>query len=79
MKIKQNETELVIDENGRPKGYLTTTEYAQKNFVGDAAVRVAIYRGRITPLRIGNRTFIAEDTPYPERRRPGRKRLEEKG
>lgn len=68
--------EVKINKRGCPEGYLTTTEYAHKNFVSASAVAQQIRRGRIDVLRIGKLVFIKEETPYPDRLQNGRKKEE---
>lgn len=57
----------IID--GRPVGYLTVQEYAQKHFVVPDVIRKKVSFGLIEPLKIGYEIWINEETPYPKDRR----------
>lgn len=60
----------VTIENGRPVGYLTSAEYAQKCGVADATIRVWMKRGKLkTVLKIGNDLWISEEEARPERKK----------
>lgn len=60
----------VTIENGRPVGYLTSAEFAQKCGVADATIRVWMKRGKLkTVLKIGNDLWISEEEVRPERKK----------
>lgn len=55
-------------ENGRPVGYLTSAEFAQKCGVNDATIRTWVKRGKLNSvLKIGSDLWIPEDEGYPVR------------
>lgn len=60
----------VIIENGRPVGYLTAAEFAQKCGVAHATIRAWMKRGKLkTVLKIGSDLWISEEEVRPERKK----------
>lgn len=67
----------VTIEDGRPVGYLTSSEFAQKCGVAEATIRVWVKREKLaTVLKIGTDLWISEDENYPIRQ--SKKRAEKK-
>lgn len=61
-------------ENGRPVGYLTSAEFAQKCGVAEATIRGWAKRMKLkTLLKIGSDLWISENEDYPERRKRTKK------
>ena len=60
---------IVEIQNGRVKGYLTTTEFAKKCAVEEGTIRAWIKRGKIDSLKIGKENWIKEDATYPNRKK----------
>ena len=57
-------------ENGRPVGYLTSAEFAQKCGVVEATIRGWVKRKKLnTLLKIGSDLWISEKEDYPERKK----------
>lgn len=60
----------VTIENGRPVGYLTSAEFAQKCGVVEATVRGWAKRKKLkTLLKIGSDLWISKSEEYPMRRK----------
>ena len=60
----------VTIENGRPVGYLTSAEFAQKCGVVEATIRGWVKRKKLkTVLKIGSDLWISESEDYPERKK----------
>lgn len=60
----------VTIENGRPVGYLTSAEFAQKCGVVEATIRGWVKRKKLkTVLKIGSDLWISESEDYPMRRK----------
>lgn len=60
----------VTIENGRPVGYLTSAEFAQKCGVVEATIRGWVKREKLkTVLKIGSDLWISESEDYPMRRK----------
>ena len=60
----------VTIENGRPVGYFTSAEFAQKCGVVEATIRGWVKRKKLkTLLKIGSDLWISEKEDYPERKK----------
>lgn len=60
----------VTIENGRPVGYLTSAEFAQKCGVVESTIRGWVKRKKLkTFLKIGSDLWISESEDYPIRRK----------
>lgn len=60
----------VTIENGRPVGYLTSAEFAQKCGVVEATIRGWVKRKKLkTVLKIGSDLWISESEDYHERKK----------
>lgn len=60
----------VTIENGRPVGYLTSAEFAQKCGAAEATIRGWAKRKKLkTLLKIGSDLWISESEDYPMRRK----------
>ena len=56
-------------KDGRPIGYITTSEYAEQCGVQKITVRQWIRRGKLETVQIGRQHFIPSGTEKPGRKR----------
>lgn len=60
--------------HGKPRGFLSTKEFAESIGVKQVTVRVWISRQKLDAIKVGNEWFIRAGTPYPARRPYTRKK-----
>ena len=65
------DTVILID--GKPQGYISSSEFAKMHNVAEVTVRVWIRRKKIEGLKVGNQWFIKPDVPYPIEKKRGRR------
>ena len=63
--MNENNVVTVRIMGGKPIGYLTVPEYANRIFLKEVTVRQYIRRGKIPFLKIGDTVWIREDTLRP--------------
>ena len=64
--------DMVLLVNGKPQGYVSSSEFAKMHNIAEVTVRVWIRRKKIDGLKVGNQWFIKPETPYPIARRRGK-------
>lgn len=65
--------DIVTLVNGKPQGYVSSTEFAKMHNIAEVTVRVWIRRKKIEGLKVGNQWFIKPETPYPVEKKRGRR------
>ena len=66
--------DMVTLVHGKPRGFLSTKEFAESVGVKQTTVRVWILRKKLDAIKVGNEWFIRVGTPYPAKRLRTRKK-----
>lgn len=66
--------DIVTLINGKPRGYLSSKEFAESVGVQQTTVRIWIRREKLEAIKVGNEWFIRIGTPRPEEKRRGPKK-----